>query len=273
MTLIGTHDSAAYKFDFSVSFWDLNNKWEWLRKAARVLPCLRNKIIALSQAQTLTIRQQLECGVNVLDLRVSHANGIFYSSHTFCCGPFLDVLNQIKDYLDSPMNTEPIPLVLIISPDFANEHTMANNEAEFLEFVKAQIAPYLVAIKLIIYYKPIAIDLAPFKEFHNKNEVNNIWFNVKTVEQFTARFNETDFAKCGNNTGLGCILTPPEDNQHLYQLANITLAKYAKELRPVALALLADRVAQNKPLPLYCDFDHLDAELVEEYKKITSNSN
>lgn len=220
------------------------------------------KKIALSQTQDKTISEQLECGTNILDLRVSYADGIFYTSHTFCCGPCIDILADIKNYIEKiyrgPDKMVLKSTVLLISPDTVNYQTLLNHEDEFLQLVLAELGSYLTNHKVLIYYKPVAIDLVQYSGIMNMSEISNIWYNAQTTNEFVAQFNKTDFLKCGVNPGLNCVLTPSTNNSDVYNLPNISLKDYAQELRPVALELLAERIKQGKMPPLYCTFDFID---------------
>jgi hypothetical protein len=264
--LIGTHNSGSYQFDFNISFWEKNNKWELLRKSAKILPCMRKKIIELSKCQKLNILEQLKLGVNLLDLRISQSNDIFYISHTFCCVKLLEVLEHIKIYLDEMYSNSDIqvkPIIILISPDAQNHNTLIGKESNLLDFIKTQLNQYLNNEKLIIYYKPIQLNMENYKEFYNMDKLNNIWYNVQSTTNFIKKFNETKFSKYD---GLCCVLTPSEDKW--YTLLSTTIEKYARDINPISLFLLENNILQKKSIPIYCTFDYIDEQLIEKYKNI-----
>jgi len=266
--LIGSHNSGTYKFNFDISFWNNDSKWELLRKTAKLLPCIRNKIISISKCQNLTILEQLYLGINFLDFRISQSNDIFYISHTFCCMPLIDVLEQIKIYLDEMYSDIDIiihPILLLIQPDFSNIHTLINKEELLLNYIKTYFGSYLNESKLIIYYKPINININVYPEFHNMNMINSIWYNIDNVSDFIKKFNETEFKKYD---GLYCILTPLIDEYKWYKLFSIKIKNYAIQLNPIIISLIKDRITQKKSIPSFLLFDYIDKNLIQDFKKL-----
>ena len=257
---IATHNSGSYKFDYNVSFWNLKNKWEWLRILAKFFPCFRNKITSLSKCQDITIFDQLNLGVDILDLRISFSNDIFYISHTFCCDLLSEVLEQILKFLKQNPQSY---ITIMLFPDFTNKNTLLDKECLLLKTIETTFGTYINNVKL--FYQPLKIDLNLYHNFINSNILNNIWYDVQTVDEFITRFNETDFSDCYL---LGCILTPPENNNEWYKLLSINLNEYANQLNPVALKLLSTNISQKKTIPFVCSFDYINEKLIKKYKTI-----
>lgn len=99
----GTHDSGANceLFDFSKVVHD-----HWLRYiGTHLLRCSGRSFKQFasdwSQAQALSIQQQLEHGVRYIDLRVSKCmqDDDYYIVHTFCGPPLMDVLSEIHSFV------------------------------------------------------------------------------------------------------------------------------------------------------------------------------
>ncbi len=109
LPLPGTHDSCAFKFlptnpIANISqFPNLNYKWLF-KLVPGVFTCVSNS----SEAQTLSIPDQLSLGIKFLDLRVASSNNILTMNHTFpCADPSMSgtaltlktVLSYVADYL------------------------------------------------------------------------------------------------------------------------------------------------------------------------------
>lgn len=269
--LIGTHNSASYEFNFNISFWDKKTKWEWLRLLAKFFPCIRNKIIDISKCQMFNISEQLKMGVRVLDLRISFANNTFYISHTFCCVTLTDVLIQIKDYMDSinDDSSKNLPIILMISPDYNNKHTLINKEKILISTFQTYLESYLDTNKILAYYKPININIYEYKEFKDLGGLNNIWFNSPNVEDFCEKFFNTDFE---NIDDLGCILTPPDNLKKWYNYLRtylkISIKKYSEHINHRAILLLMYRILENKSLPKTCTFDYVNRELIDRHQSL-----
>lgn len=256
---VGSHDSGAYQFDFSVSFWNEFNKWELLRMLAYYLPCIRYKIESIAQTQHLSIYEQLCIGITVLDLRISCANNILYTSHTFCCVPLTNILDQIVVYSDKAGSTTPISIM--ISPDYANRGTLADKESFLLGILHGYLIDYIIDNKIQLYYAPLSISIDEFEWINNSEKINKLWYNVPSTAEFEQRFFATDFGKLGKNGGLDCVLTPSETDIH--QIWNTSLKRNSEELAPIALRLLKDSKKNKKPMPSFCMFDHVNANLIQ----------
>lgn len=247
---IGTHDSGSYTFDFKVSFWNWKNKWEWLRKAARVFPCLKEKIIRLSKTQRLDLAEQLVIGSTFLDLRVSRCpeTGRFYTSHTFCCEPLETALRAIHEFAGTGV-------WISFSPDFANQESLRGYEKDLLDEIKRLLEPLISNGDIKVFYTPMDDDItAPWLG----DRLDNLWFNVRTIEEFTRRFDDTNM----EGKGVDCILTPDEDWSHFLQLRNVSLERYARQVNPIAISLI-----RSKERPLYATFDYLTADMIFQMKK------
>ena len=111
--LPGTHDSGAYMF---TSYTVEPNEPSWIKIVQQTLdshyvlgplgPFIARKIFndvvsGLGQAQSLSIRQQLDFGVRFLDLRVVSTNGGLYVAHGFVGPDIGTVLNDVAGFLNA----------------------------------------------------------------------------------------------------------------------------------------------------------------------------
>jgi hypothetical protein len=116
LILPGTHDSGAYKIDYSHT---PKGKWWWAGFGARI-----GKLIGVSKfiknwtlTQDYDLYKQLEQGVRSLDLRITYnkSEKKFYISHSFACIPLDNALQDIKRF----MQEHPQEILLIqMSPDY-----------------------------------------------------------------------------------------------------------------------------------------------------------
>lgn len=258
--LLGSHDSSAYVFDFDVSFWPRGGQWENLRKTARWLPCLRNRITAMSQNQTLNLYQQLDAGVKFLNIYISYcaSRAEFYCSHTFATIPLSKALEQIVSYLDVPDEVcRGAEIHVWFRPDWNNLDSMQGQEANLLGIISGTFGAVPSRIKL--YYSPISIGLEAYPSIENFPLTKSLWFDAQNVAEFEARFNEEKFQE---GQVLMAVLTA---DRSFIELATTSIEKDARDLRPVALRLLSDK----KPPLDAVFFDRVDAKLAQEFREIT----
>lgn len=233
--LFGSHDSAANKFDFSIQL-QRSGKWEMLRRLSKTFRCIRDRVIALSRTQSLTIFEQLEQGARILDIRVSYANGVFYTSHTFCCGLLSDALKQITNFIDRTPELE--RLVIMVSPDFQNQSYIVGHEVELVDMLCK-----LVSDRVNVLYKPIQINLDKYP-VEDLYRVTSTYYDVDNVADFRKKFVETEFR---DESVIHCVLTP---QPQFKKLMKASIEEYAAEINPVALVLL-----EHKELPDGATFD------------------
>lgn len=99
--LPGTHDSGAYRVDYTVSIETKSRLYRSLNWVCRHLKMVGTWIAKWTKAQHYSIREQLEMGVRSFDFRVSHAQGQFYLTHTFICVPLQEVLQDMRRFMDA----------------------------------------------------------------------------------------------------------------------------------------------------------------------------
>lgn len=137
----GSHDSGAYVVNFKDSFiW--NNNIVTKIKPFRNISCVTNLITNWTKCHKGTIYNQLCNGMRIFDLRVSYDsnNKIFYITHTFTCVNMIDVINDIKKF----MNLYPKEIVIICcKPDWENRGTMYNVPDDFLNYITSNLNNYL----------------------------------------------------------------------------------------------------------------------------------
>jgi hypothetical protein len=256
---IGSHNSSAYQFDFNKRFWKKTSKWEFLRVLSKHFLFIRNIIINISKTQDKNILEQLKCGANILDIRVSQTNNIFYTSHTFCCETLENILKQIIEFLNTSSNK----IIILIKADERNKDTINGKEVELLELVYNYLGEFINSKRIIIYYNFLDMKLDIYKGIKNMNKISHIWYNAQSVKQFIDKFNETNFQE---NSYLHCVLTPSE-NTNIYNLINISVKDYAEELNPIVIDLLKN---SKKNIPSFYIFDFIDENLTQY--SIQSNS-
>jgi hypothetical protein len=141
----GSHDSAAYK---------LSHKWT--PKAATQLGDLPMGIATSMDVikkwtitQDLTIEQQLEHGIRLLDFRISYVDNWFSKdgfalTHTFGCCSYEEGLNQVKSFLKK----HPTEVVIITAEhDYAHRKGMVPHEDDIIELTKDKLNGMLVPVK------------------------------------------------------------------------------------------------------------------------------
>lgn len=250
--IYGTHDSAAYTFDYSIPC-AADNK---VAKIAKCAP-LRRRLTAVSQTQGRDIAAQLRVGARALDLRVAFLEGTFYCAHTFCCVEFEEILEQVKSFTEN----NSAELFLLIKPDWDNRSSMRAVERNFIDRLELFLdLPEARAIT--IYYQPLEGALGSANaRLLDMAALNTIWFNTQTPEEFSAAFARTEFT--GRDV-LCCVSTPSCGDTKWYQWLTLSLEKGAAELLPVATALLAERAASGRALPYICTFDFLTEETAQQ---------
>jgi hypothetical protein len=267
--LVGTHDSAAHAFNFDISFWTKSSPWEWLRIAAKYLLCVRNRVTSMSQTQQYDVFDQLSIGARVLDLRVSKAltDGNFYCSHTFCCWLLEDVLEYIDTFLVKSATDPTDPIIIMIRLDITNIALIKtiDDEYKLLEIVISYLEKYIATGRLYVYYEPKFTNVLSRMDFMNirnmSDDINNVWFNVQDVANFSTKFNNTEFDVLGKKTCLDCVLTPTTKSN----VITTSLRHYADILHPVIMRVFKSAIQINKHLPLMCTVDFIDSKFMEEF--------
>jgi len=115
--LPGTHDTGAYKIDFSTH---LENKTiNFASDTAKILPCVGHIIKNWTITQDDSLYHQLKRGIRCFDLRLSSKSDIqeYYITHSFVLLTLVDGLQQIKRFLDE--TTKEI-VVVTVSSDWVN---------------------------------------------------------------------------------------------------------------------------------------------------------
>lgn len=145
LVLPGTHDSGAYKVDFSHPM-SANKKISKVSKFVSKIPLIGPLVGSFISDWTITqesnIYNQLRQGIRVLDLRVSvdPSDNKFYISHTFCCDSLENVMTQIKKFMDE--HPEEI-LVININPDWEHRGETSKKSAEILNLIQVKIGNLL----------------------------------------------------------------------------------------------------------------------------------
>ena len=136
-----SHDSGAYKLDINNSSMWTNDIVKKL-KPFKNLACVKSIITNWTVCHHNTIYEQLCKGIRVFDFRVSHDStaNIFYITHTFTCVNMIDVLNDIKKFL----NMYPKEIVIVCcKPDWENRGTMYQVPEEFMNYIANNLNGYL----------------------------------------------------------------------------------------------------------------------------------
>lgn len=178
----GTHNSAATALDLSVNFWTRWSLWNLIRVAAKKLSCIRRRVVALTVCQDLEIKQQLEHGVRVLDLRVAYKDHTFYVAHTFACTRLRDVLYSIKSTLHTQWDEK---VHLLIKPDYENRHTMGDKEDELVHLIHRTMGG---DERVVVWYSPQNPHTVLPASVHDGRTLHHVWLNAQTVSEFLEKF-------------------------------------------------------------------------------------
>ena len=270
--IIGTHDSCAYKLDFTTGFWSRFNKFEILRKLT-YFSCFKKRISNLTITQRYNIREQLLMGCRVLDIRVSYKNGVFYTNHTFCCGTLEEMMHQVREFaLENYNSTEKI--ILLIKPDWETRDTILNHENDLLLYLVEKFGNLLQnrdnIINISCYYNARSGEvLGNHPDIHNYNEFDFIWLNVDTVEKFAVKFDEKCKSRGLKNSVLNFVLTP-------------NFSKFTRKLFTTNLKVLASDLNSkitdfiepgNKPKIILIDFINVALfDDIERYYNLSWNN-
>lgn len=193
--IIGTHDSSAYKIDFSTNPFPINNKFYWANVICRLIPCLGYKIKKTSICQKYNIREQLELGVRAFDIRVSYKKGRFLTSHKFFCEYLDNILDQMKGYED---------IHIFIKPAWSTRTTMDGHESELIEFLKSK----LDLDKVKCYYRARDDGVLENTPIQDYRVYHNVWMNVDNVQDFKTKFEKYYRNRDLSNHVFGFTLTP-----------------------------------------------------------------
>lgn len=131
---VGSHNSGAYQFDFTVPLGP-----SFLRKLALLFVPFRNFLISQSRCQKFSFCGQLRAGVRILDLRIAFAEKRFWLAHTFACVPLEAALQAIRRWRGDP-------ITLLIRPDFYNRHTIQGDTELLLLRILRDHQPFCKAI-------------------------------------------------------------------------------------------------------------------------------
>ncbi len=117
--IIGSHDSACYQLMCG----NTNNKLVKVLNPLRyIFPCVNNILKDWTLTQKLCVGDQLKLGVRALDLRVTYdeKRKEFFFTHTFYCVPVMEVLQQIREYVD---NDPTAFAIILFRPDWEHRQT------------------------------------------------------------------------------------------------------------------------------------------------------
>jgi hypothetical protein len=242
--LIGTHNSASYEINWDIGFWKPTSKWYWLRILAKYVKYVRQIVEKQVHCQSLTISEQLDNGVQVLDLRISYHKGTFYTSHTFCCVSYEQVLRQIR--------SSKLPKIIVLRPDFENKSTMIGHEQEFIDFTLKWLGSF---DSIELYYEPIESNFQLY-DIRNFNYIHSYWFNTDSVDTFIKKLDSTIFSGVSYLHG---VLTPQK-------IQNVSILEYANQLNPLLLQTF--KQSTRLTLPTICTFDFVDSDLINRFNSI-----
>jgi len=259
---VGSHNSACYTINWDVSFWSIFSVWEWVRVAAKYIWPIRKVVERLTYTQDKDILRQLGCGVDILDLRVSYSKqGLFYTSHTFCCASLADILAQILYALEYDIVTTPI--TLLIYPDSRN-NTLIGHERHLLQLLTMLLSPYLQKGSLVVYYRATAVNLKKVNLIKNAGDINKVWFNVATPAEFITKY-KVESNAFRDGTGIDCVLTPALSITSLYCSVKHMSLQIKHLLRDADLLQCGNMQRYG---PAFYMLDYVDMEIVRLVKNI-----
>lgn len=250
MVIIGTHNSSAHSVDLSIQLHPTWSKWNLVRLLTRILPCVRKRVLDLTINQTMTLTQQLESGVGLLDFYVSYCRktNTYFCSHTFATLPLLSVLLQIKSYLsDHGMHT---PLIILLNSDFETRNEMEGRQPDLWKLITSILPPTV--------YDSITWsgNLAPSS--YSSQWIKMDWYNVMNTTDLLLRFHTTQY-DARSRHGLFWTLTPGKWNDPAVRV----LAQEANEFVVPALQSVD---ASNRPP--FIAFDHVSETLIKEIRTL-----
>lgn len=101
-----THNSSTHKIKPGIGA-----KWSIL---LYITPHLRRFIMEWTCCQSISLYNQLCIGIRIIDIRVSlHSRNQIWISHTLCCIPLIDALNDIHRFL---METSKEIIIVFVKP-------------------------------------------------------------------------------------------------------------------------------------------------------------
>jgi len=255
---IGTHDSCAYKLDFSINFWNLNSKWNWLRILSRCIPYIRRGVSKSTITQNYNILEQLKIGVQVLDIRVSYKKNVFHTNHTFHCEYFLEIVRQIKRYFDETKNANQIHI--LIKPDWNTRKTMKGQESKFVLLLEKLFLDLIKDEKIICYYKPYYNKQVLYKScITNFRELKFIWLNSDNTKKFINKFKNYNYEDLSKAI-LNFVLTMDVQDSK-WNLLEIDLKDYANELNIFSYGV--KNILDKNNLPYIILLDFVDKDLIK----------
>lgn len=249
--IIGTHNSSAYQVDLSIPLHPTFSKWNVLRVLARVFPCVRKRVLELTENQILTIEQQLSVGTRFLDFYISYCarTDTYYCSHTYATIPLTRALLQIKSYLSEQHNLQ-IPLFILLNTDFETRATMTGRLNSVWTLVTSILPQNIYSITWSGNLVPVEMRASVYMD----------WYNVGTVPDFLARFRDADYKEEDDEKdGLFWILTPGKWNDP-------SLLSLSQQLNAKLVSEMSLRQVSNRPSIIAVD--HISETLIKEIKSL-----
>lgn len=234
MTLWGTHNSAAFTLNFNLRFWKTWTQWNIVRVLAQHVQCIRKRVEAFTLCQDMSIEQQLQDGVQVLDLRIAVHQQTFYVSHTFACRRLHDVLRTLKQFLNTQGELQ---LHVLVKPDYEARTTLDGHEQKLLQCLHVTLGG---DERVSVWYTPRNKSLVFPATVHDGRQLDVVWLQASTVKAFQQKLQHVTWRP---NTVLYWCLTP--DTQSI---------KHRDSIKSMTQALMVQTdpvrtVAQIKPQP------------------------
>ncbi len=141
LLLPATHNSGAYKVDYTSSFEMKSKLYRSLNWVCRHIKILGKFIAGWTKTQHYSIQEQLAIGVRSFDFRVSYSKGQFYLTHTFNCSPLGQALEEIRLFMEN--HPEEV-LIIRSKPDWEHREGMEGDASKrYAELVLAHLGNLL----------------------------------------------------------------------------------------------------------------------------------
>ena len=146
--LPGSHDTATYKFDFSIPLKGNKQLFNTVTNNKILGKILKPILTRWSQCHTLNFLEQLNIGIRFFDLRVGYLKNKIYFAHSFATMPMDELIQQIKQFYSQSDIHIKEPIILKFTYDYYNRHTMysLDNKKKFWKKIM-ELYKYIYSIQ------------------------------------------------------------------------------------------------------------------------------
>jgi len=210
--LAGSHNSAAY----TVSFDRNSTFYQSLEEPFYSLGYFPDIVNNWTQCQNLTVLDQLNSGIRVLDLRISQivGSGALICSHTYYLESLTDILQQVKNFLTSSGGSQEF-VIITYKPDQA-----FNNSSEIIyealvsffgSLISSLQGPHIDTLNSYTLFQlfQYTARILLIDATKTTNGFVNTWYNTQTIGDFVNSFNNDSTTGAPNTVYiLDTVITP-----------------------------------------------------------------